>query len=84
MGKMLVCSKINSDNYGLFYLLEEAYYSMKEDVESIVNDIKIYADGLILALKNERFKEVEDYSRKMEKHIKVVKAYVKMKKKLEN
>ena len=55
---------------------------MKEDVESIVNDIKIYADGLILALKNERFKEVEDYSRKMEKHIKVVKAYVKMKKKL--
>lgn len=55
---------------------------MKDDVESIVNDIKIYADGLILALKNDRFKEVERLFPKNGKTHQSVKTYVKMKKKL--
>ncbi len=55
---------------------------MKEDVESIVNDIKIYSEGLVLALKNEKFQDAQDYAKKMEEHLKTVKAYLKMKKKL--
>lgn len=53
---------------------------MKDDVENIVNDVKIYSDGLILAIQNDKFDEAMDYVSKMTNHLKIVLTYVKMKK----
>jgi len=53
---------------------------MKNDVENIVNDVKIYSDGLILAIQNDKFDEAMDYVSKMTNQLKIVLTYVKMKK----
>lgn len=53
---------------------------MKDDVENIVNDVKIYSDGLILAIQNDKFDEAMDYMSKMINYLKIVSTYVKMKK----
>jgi len=53
---------------------------MKDDVENIVNDVKIYSDGLILAIQNDKFDEAMDYVSKMTNQLKIVLTYVKMKK----
>lgn len=53
---------------------------MKDDVESIVNDVKIYSEGLILAIQRDRFDEAVDYVSKMTNQLKIIMAYVKMKK----
>lgn len=61
------------------YYADKTTLDMKSDIESIVNDVNIYSDGLILALKNDKFKEAKDYSEKMENHLQTVKDYLKMK-----
>ncbi len=53
---------------------------MKDDVENIVNDVKIYSEGLILAIQRDKFDEAVDYVSKMTNQLKIVMAYVKMKK----
>ena len=53
---------------------------MKDDVENIVNDVKIYSDGLILAIQNDKFDEAMDYVSKITNQLKIVLTYVKMKK----
>lgn len=53
---------------------------MKDDVENIVNDVKIYSEGLILAIQRDRFDEAVDYVSKMTNQLKIITAYVKMKK----
>ena len=53
---------------------------MKDDVENIVNDVKIYSEGLILAIQRDRFDEVVDYVSKMTNQLKIITEYVKMKK----
>ncbi|MBS3922159.1 MAG: hypothetical protein KGZ37_03300 [Nitrosarchaeum sp.] len=53
---------------------------MKDDLENIVNDVKIYSEGLILAIQKDRFDEAVDYVSKMTNQLKIVMAYVKMKK----
>ena len=56
---------------------------MKNDVENIVNDVKIYSDGLILAIQNDKFDEAMDYVSKMTNQLKIVLTYVKMKKSIQ-
>lgn len=53
---------------------------MKDEVENIVNDVKIYSDGLILAIQNDKFDDAMDYVSKMTNQLKIVLTYVKMKK----
>ncbi|MFB5610044.1 MAG: hypothetical protein ACE5Q5_07480 [Nitrosarchaeum sp.] len=53
---------------------------MKDDVENIVNDVKIYSEGLILAIQRDKFDEAMDYVSKMTNQLKIIKMYVKMKK----
>jgi len=53
---------------------------MKDDVENIVNDVKIYSEGLILAIQRDKFDEAVDYVSKMTNQLKIVTAYIKMKK----
>lgn len=53
---------------------------MKDDVENIVNDVKIYSEGLILAIQRDRFDEAVDYVSKMTNQLKIIMTYVKMKK----
>ena len=53
---------------------------MKDEVENIVNDVKIYSDGLILAIQNDKFDDAMDYVSKMTHQLKIVLTYVKMKK----
>jgi len=48
-----------------FYNKNYDFKNMNEDVESIVNDLKIYTDGLVLALKNNKFNEANEYSKKV-------------------
>ena len=55
---------------------------MKEQVESIVSDVHVYSEGLILALKNNKFDEASDYAKKMKKQLDVVNTYLKMKEKI--
>ncbi len=57
-------------------------FSMEEDIESIVNDVNLYSDGLIVALRNDKFKEAEEYVKKMKNHLETVKTYLRMKKKI--
>lgn len=53
---------------------------MKDDVENIVNDVKIYSEGLILAVQRDKFDEAIDYVSKMTNQLKIIMTYVKMKK----
>lgn len=53
---------------------------MKDDVENIVNDVKIYSEGLILAIQKDRLDEAVDYASKMTNQLKIIMTYVKMKK----
>lgn len=55
---------------------------MKEEAEALVNDVKIYSEGLILAIQKNNFNEAEDYLKKTKTHLDSVKSYLKMKKKL--
>ena len=38
---------------------------MKDTIDSIVNDVKIYSNGLITALENEHHSEASDYVEEM-------------------
>lgn len=53
---------------------------MKEDVESIVGDIRLYSKGLILAIQKDNPDDAMNYVSKMTHHLKTVRAYIKMKK----
>lgn len=55
---------------------------MEKEIDSIVNDVNLYADGLILALKSGKIEEADDYVKKMKDHLTAVKSYLKLKKKL--
>ena len=53
---------------------------MKDTVDSIVNDVKIYSTGLITALENKRHSEAFDYVQNMQRCLKTVEEYLEMKK----
>lgn len=53
---------------------------MKNTIDSFVNDVKIYSDGLITALENKRQSEAFDYIQGMKKCLKTVEEYLEMKK----
>ena len=55
---------------------------MEKEIESIVNDVNLYSDGLILALKSSKYEEAEDYVKKMKDQLTTVRAYLQLKKKL--
>lgn len=55
---------------------------MEEEIDSIVNDVNRYSEGLVLALRNEKFKEADEYVKKMKDHLDAIKSYIRMKKKL--
>jgi len=45
---------------------------MKDEVDSIVNDVKLYSDDLITALENKRHSETLDYVQEMKKCLKII------------
>ena len=53
---------------------------MKKESESLAEDIKIYSDGLILALQKGQIQEGLDYVNKMKFHLEEVRQYLEMKK----
>ena len=53
---------------------------MKDTVNSIVNDLKIYSNGLIVALENNRHADALDYVQEMKRCLKTADEYLKMKK----
>lgn len=55
---------------------------MEKEIQTIVNDVNLYSDGLILALKNGKYEEAEEYVKKMKDQLTTVKTYLRLKKKL--
>jgi len=53
---------------------------MKKESELLVEDIKIYSDGLILALEKGRIQEGLDYIGNMMRHLEKVRQYLEVKK----
>jgi len=53
---------------------------MKDEAESLVENIKIYSDGLILAIERGSINEGLDYLKKMTDHLSEVKQYLDVKK----
>lgn len=53
---------------------------MKDTIESLVSDVKIYSNGLINALQNKRQSEALDYVQKMKRCLKTIDEYLEMKK----
>lgn len=53
---------------------------MKEKSENLAEDIKIYSDGLVLALQKGRIQEGLDYVHKMNLQLEEVRQYLEMKK----
>jgi len=53
---------------------------MKKESELLVEDIKIYSDGLILALEKGRIQESLNYVNNMMAHLEKVRQYLEVKK----
>lgn len=53
---------------------------MEDTVDSFVNDVKLYSNGLVNALENNHFSEAYDYVKNMEERFKTIKEYLDMKK----
>jgi len=53
---------------------------VKDEVQSLVDDINIFVDGLILSLEKGKIQESSDYVRKMKNHLDKVQEYLEMKK----
>ncbi|GKS66901.1 hypothetical protein YTPLAS73_04480 [Nitrosarchaeum sp.] len=68
------------ENQILNLIVNNQSKNMKDDVENIVNDVKIYSEGLILAIQKDRLDEAVDYASKMTNQLKIIMTYVKMKK----
>ncbi|MCV0431216.1 hypothetical protein [Nitrosopumilus sp.] len=55
---------------------------MKDTIESLVNDVKLYSAGLITALENNRHSESQQYVQNMQNCLKAIDEYLVMKKDL--
>ncbi|MDH3313817.1 MAG: hypothetical protein OEM28_11840 [Nitrosopumilus sp.] len=53
---------------------------MKDEIDSFVNDVKIYSNGLITALENKKHSESLDYIHEMKRCLKSIHEYLEMKK----
>ena len=53
---------------------------MKDQTQSLVEDIKIFSDGLVLSIENGKIQESSDYVIKMKNHLDKVQEYLEMKK----
>ena len=56
---------------------------MKDEVQSLVDDINIFVDGLILSLEKGKIQESSDYVEKMKNHLDKVQEYLEMKKSIQ-
>ena len=63
-------------------MLKSANGNMEKEIEAIVHDVNLYSDGLVLALKNSKYDEAEEYVKKMKDQLTTVKTYLRLKKKL--
>lgn len=57
---------------------------MKDQTQSLVEDIKIFSDGLVLSIENGKIQESSDYVIKMKNHLDKVQEYLEMKKAIDN
>ncbi|HUT06685.1 MAG TPA: hypothetical protein VMW74_08385 [Nitrosopumilaceae archaeon] len=57
---------------------------MKDEAKSLVEDVKIYSDGLIKSIEKGNIKESSDYAKKMKDHIAKVQEYLEMKKSIQD
>lgn len=53
---------------------------MKEDATQLIEDVKIYSQGLITSIEYGKIQESMEYVNKMSKHLGNVKEYLEMKK----
>lgn len=53
---------------------------MKEEIQLLIEDIKIYSNGLILSIQKGNIQESLDYVKKINDHLVKVKEYLEMKK----
>ena len=53
---------------------------MKETIDSLVNDVKLYSTGLITALENKHHSEAQEYVQNMKNCLKTIDEYLVMKK----
>lgn len=53
---------------------------MKDTIDSFVNDVKIYSNGLVTALENNHQSEALGYVQDMKRCLKTVEEYLEMKK----
>ena len=58
-------------------------FYMEDTVDSFVNDVKLYSNGLVNALENNHYTEASDYIKNMEERFKTIKEYLEMKKRIE-
>jgi len=57
---------------------------MKDTNDSIANDVKLYSNGLIIALENKQHPEYFDCVQKIKKCLKMVDGYLEMRKDIES
>lgn len=57
---------------------------MKDETQSLVEDIKILSDGLILSLEKGKIQESSEYVKKMTGHLSKVQEYLEMKKSIQD
>lgn len=57
---------------------------MKDTVDSIVNDVKLYSEGLVTALENNRHSEAFGYVQDMKNCLKIIEEYLEMKKDIQS
>ncbi len=55
---------------------------MKDEVDTLVHDVKLYSEGLVNALQNNHPEEAFDYVQDMQRCLKIVEEYLEMKKKI--
>ena len=53
---------------------------MKEEIQPLIEDIKIYSNGLILSIQKGNIQESLDYVKKINDHLVKVQEYLEMKK----
>ena len=53
---------------------------MKEEIQPLIEDIKIYSNGLILSIQKGSIQESLDYVKKINDHLVKVQEYLEMKK----
>ena len=73
---------VNFEIHHSIYQLNWIIFIMKDEIESFVNDVKLYSGGLITALENNRYSESQQYVQNMQNCLRTIEEYLVIKKDL--